>query len=350
MAQIKQELKFYRFPGISAFQSKVSNGLAPVVGYLNRYQEFKQWDDYMYSIFGVGLNIKRQYGPTPVQFFAGGDENAVLDGFNIPYKELTFVVDGEFDSYSRTVSKHNLNNNSDLIYVMDYSTKEPTAIMWSSRNKDLDNTRRLYAVTTTTNAVANLDSVSFYINPQNISIQQRKLWQKIRTRGGWALQHWGPELGTVQIRATTGNIRPPIMKDFSLGTFFSTSATNDLPTELNSPAFAGLKRLEKWYKEDQDEARIYRHELSALYYRNQIYVGHFTDFMVEENAERPFQLNYQIGFTIHYDSTDLQSALTRASEIYRRNKETVEYMERIYEETKTISATSTSTTLPQSGA
>jgi hypothetical protein len=254
-------------------------------------------------------------------------------------KELTFVLDYILDPYSRENSAHNLTDAAQSIYIIDYSGKDPMAISWEGGNKNLDNTKRPFIAPNSPNYLAakNLESVSFYINPRNINIQQRKLWQKLRTRGGWALQHWGPDIGTIQIRGTTGNIRPPI--GFNLSQLFSTAALDELPTVANSPAFSGLKKLEKWYKEDQDEYRIFRQELSALEYRGQLYVGHLTSFTYEESADEPFQLTYQIEFAIHYDASDLQMALNRATEHFLRNQETLDYMTKIYNDYNTVNPT-----------
>lgn len=47
--------------------------------------------------------------------------------------------------------------------------------------------------------------VEMYINPQNMSYQDKKHITKTRTRGGYVLQYWGEELGSVNVAGTTGS-------------------------------------------------------------------------------------------------------------------------------------------------
>lgn len=48
--------------------------------------------------------------------------------------------------------------------------------------------------------------VEMYVNPQSISYNDKKhIPGPIRTRGGYLLQYWGEELGTVSISGTTGS-------------------------------------------------------------------------------------------------------------------------------------------------
>lgn len=44
-----------------------------------------------------------------------------------------------------------------------------------------------------------------YINPQNISYNNKKLITKERTKGGFTLQYWGEDLTTINIQGTTGS-------------------------------------------------------------------------------------------------------------------------------------------------
>jgi hypothetical protein len=47
--------------------------------------------------------------------------------------------------------------------------------------------------------------VEMYINPQNITYQHKKHITNVRTKGGYVLQYWGEELGTITINGTTGS-------------------------------------------------------------------------------------------------------------------------------------------------
>jgi len=52
--------------------------------------------------------------------------------------------------------------------------------------------------------VPGLGFVDMYINPQQLQIQEKKIIQKQRTKGGYIIQYWGEELTTVRIDGNTG--------------------------------------------------------------------------------------------------------------------------------------------------
>lgn len=52
--------------------------------------------------------------------------------------------------------------------------------------------------------VPDLGFVDMYINPQQLQIQEKKIIQKQRTKGGYIIQYWGEELTTIRIDGNTG--------------------------------------------------------------------------------------------------------------------------------------------------
>ena len=47
--------------------------------------------------------------------------------------------------------------------------------------------------------------IPFYINPEQMDIQDKKLIQKSQTKGGFSVQYWGEDLSTLSISGTTGS-------------------------------------------------------------------------------------------------------------------------------------------------
>jgi len=47
--------------------------------------------------------------------------------------------------------------------------------------------------------------VKMYVNPNNITITDRKIIQRDRTKGGYTLQYWGEELTVIRLTGTTGS-------------------------------------------------------------------------------------------------------------------------------------------------
>jgi hypothetical protein len=53
--------------------------------------------------------------------------------------------------------------------------------------------------------VPEIGLVKMYINPESISINDKKLIQKEQTKGGFSLQYWGEDLKTIRLSGTTGS-------------------------------------------------------------------------------------------------------------------------------------------------
>ncbi len=54
-------------------------------------------------------------------------------------------------------------------------------------------------------SLENRDVVPVYINPESISIRERKIINKQLTKGGYVVQYWGEELPTMSVQGTTGS-------------------------------------------------------------------------------------------------------------------------------------------------
>lgn len=53
--------------------------------------------------------------------------------------------------------------------------------------------------------IPNQGLVEMYINPQSLSIVERKLVKETRTKGGYVVQYWGEALPEIDIQGTTGS-------------------------------------------------------------------------------------------------------------------------------------------------
>jgi len=320
MATKKEKLKFYRIIANPSYIS-TSQGRT-VTGYINRHNEFSKWDIEPLDKGEVSTLIYTPdlFGPAPKHFFE----------MFPPYNRLEFVIDGLSELYNRSI--HDLDTLSSKIYVLKSSAKQMYG--YPVNNDGSTNTRKLYLDPSTIlvgSPNSPQASVTFYVNPTNIRITKQKLFQQLRTRAGWAFQHWGPQIGEIAIDGLTGNISasPKIVIGSVLGLPILPQTVEEIPTEQNSPALAGFRELERWYDEDQNEAAQINRSLIALEYRSRIYVGHFAVFTYEERAESPFMLKYSIKFLVHYDTGDLASATTRARSQIISNTETLDYIRQL---------------------
>lgn len=311
MVSKKEKLKFYRLPTVPSYRTDTPT--TSIRGYINKYSEYYKYSDIQREDENLLGGANPWLGPSPKEFFGIAT-----------YKELKnveFVIDGVFERYDRT--KHNLDSLSSKIYILETTSAGIFGIPSDDYPSTNDSVRKPYAESLGTF----LKSISFYVNPTAIRIRKKKFFQKLRTRAGWAFQHWGPDIGEITLEGTTGNITPD--PKIQIGKVFGLpilpQVVEEAPTESNSPALKAFRTLEQWYDEDQNDQSQSASvgQLTALEFRGRIYVGHFAEFNFDERGTHPFQLFYQLKFLIHYDAGALSEATTRVANQIVRNDETL---------------------------
>lgn len=309
MASKKEKLKFYKLPTVPSYRADTP--ATSIRGYRNRYPEFAKYDTQPFTAAAADLDSNSYPGDAPIFFF-----DKV-----VPYSSLEFVIDGIFDRYDRIA--HNLASLSAKIYILETSSGGIFGVPYDDYPSTNNLVRKPYAKSLDTS----LKSITFYVNPTTIRLRKKKFFQKLRTRAGWAFQHWGPDIGEIILEGTTGNITPApkIQIGKVLGFPVLPQVVEEAPTESNSPALKAFRALEQWYDEDQNDQSQSASvgQLTALEFRGRIYIGHFAEFNFEERGTHPFQLFYQLKFLIHYDAGALSEATTRAVNQIVRNDETL---------------------------
>ena len=304
MASKKEKLKFYRLPTVPSYRTDTP--VASIRGYRNKYPEFTEYDTQ--EAADAAALVSGSYSDSPLLFFGKVE----------PYSSLEFIIDGTFERYDRL--KHNLASLSSKIYILETTSAGTFGIP----HDDYPNAaKKPYAEQLGTF----LKSVLFYVNPTTVRVRKKKFFQKLRTRAGWAFQHWGPDIGEITLEGTTGNItpNPKIQVGKVFGLSILPQVVEEAPTESNSPALKAFRTLEQWYDEDQNDQSQSASvgQLTALEFRGRIYVGHFAEFNFEERGTHPFQLFYQLKFLVHYDAGALSEATTRVANQIVRNDETL---------------------------
>jgi len=310
MASKKEKLKFYRLPTVPSYRTDTPT--TSIRGYKNKYSEFIKYDTQPFSSPASDLDSDSYPGDAPVFFFSKV----------VPYNTLEFVIDGIFEVYNRT--KHSLGSLSSKIYILETTRAGTFGVPYDAYPTTNDLVRKPY------DDIALkpfLKSITFYVNPTTIRIRKIKFFQKLRTRGGWVFQHWGPDIGEITLEGTTGNITPDpkIQIGTVLGLPILPQVVEEAPNESNSPALKAFRTLEQWYDKDQNDQSQSTSvgQLTALEFRGRIYVGHFAEFNFEERGTHPFQLFYQLKFLIHYDAGALSEATTRSANQIIRNDDTL---------------------------
>lgn len=165
----------------------------------------------------------------------------------------------------------------------------------------------------------------FHVNPRNISVAKSKLITKIRTRGGFEFQHWGPDISIIAFAGTTGNITPTPSQQ--------AQGITDVPdpTSDNSIAYKIFRNFEMLYEEDQMQQEMGNVTMLGLQYRGNIYVGHLRTFRFEEVAEKPFQFEYAVEFAVEYEATNVSRAQQEIQLNMIRNADTLKYLRQLAE-------------------
>lgn len=141
------------------------------------------------------------------------------------------------------------------------------------------------------NAMNKLPSLVFLVNPETFSRSLTKKTEEFFTRSGWSQEFWGEELDTFTL---DGQIGGTYTDKFGLTRFF----------RRDSSSYQNLMQLYLYYKnngrifEDLDPRRIAIVGNVIITYDLVVYIGVFESFEITETADAPFNLKYNMTFTV----------------------------------------------------
>ena len=164
--------------------------------------------------------------------------------------------------------------------------------------------------------------IEMYLNPQNITEDDRKaIPSPARTKGGYIIQYWGPELKTLRIAGTTGTsgieginvlrdlyeaeqlafdpyalaLQAKIQQETVSTSIFDDSALSAGDQFVNYLINGSQASLPLQTTEYPSLAEI---ALGIeMYWSGVVYRGFFTSFSVRESADNLGLFDYDIGFT-----------------------------------------------------
>ncbi len=163
--------------------------------------------------------------------------------------------------------------------------------------------------------------VQMYINPQNIRINNKKIITPTRTKGGFVIQYWGEDLGTLSLSGTTGtsgiegiNVLHDIYRNEQIAFdpyALSAAAKQEQDTfsgdifGLDSALSSGENFVSSLIGASQASGAGVRPSPSLaslaftveMYWSGEVFRGYFTEFSVTESADQIGIFNYDIGFT-----------------------------------------------------
>lgn len=165
--------------------------------------------------------------------------------------------------------------------------------------------------------------VDMYINPQQFSIQEKKVISRRRTKGGYIVQYWGEELPTINISGSTAaagiegiNILRDVyrseQKAFEkvaqtlndrLGSFSLSGLAGAIRGAATNPGKAIGSAIAGLFSSGVNPPLLPTLGSLALsvslYYQGAVYKGYFTDFSVEESvAQGVGVFNYRMTFQV----------------------------------------------------
>jgi len=129
----------------------------------------------------------------------------------------------------------------------------------------------------------------FYVNPIRVTPTYKKIFNEIRTRGGWEVQHWGNALDEIRVECVTGGLN------------FKNSNKSEALTKnesiMNSYAWQQVIKLRSIYTDDHKERNIRIKTLIGLTYYDAFYIGYFTDFTGPiADADKPYIMTFSFTF------------------------------------------------------
>jgi len=141
----------------------------------------------------------------------------------------------------------------------------------------------------------------FLINPATVTVNRQTVDANSLTRGGWQFGVWGEDVFQVSLSGQSAGsyFTKGLTDEFS---YYAVSYRNLMQLqqlfENNGYWFEGEEYNEGPLAPDYLRRRIRVHQDVELWCGNFIWSGMFDSLSISQDADRPFTLNFQIGFLV----------------------------------------------------
>jgi len=167
----------------------------------------------------------------------------------------------------------------------------------------------------------------FRINPSNVTIRRSKMYSVVETKDGWDRMVWKKEQGSnamiqISYKGSTGFMLAPSLKKWiggiggggkARGTLGNASSIAEGMKWMAKTVSADVKLSKAFYKFKQMEKFFLQNTNDlGLFYDFIVYKGWMTNFSYAQDANNPFQINYDFDFTAYPNEQKLYNYLTRA--------------------------------------
>lgn len=133
-------------------------------------------------------------------------------------------------------------------------------------------------------------SLQLHVNPSSLTMSYRKNISRSRTRGGFVEEHFGDELDTLQINASTG-------------TFFSFESGTSTLDRHRTLAMVNFQEILALYRNNacvyDSKGVVISQGFVTITWDTYKFNGQFSNFSWEETAESPFRYIFNFNFEVH---------------------------------------------------
>jgi hypothetical protein len=214
--------------------------------------------------------------------------------------------------------------------VVDFFNGSPTpsTLGYGTRQSKLNNNRLAFSNRNIIHwVVPEGPIIQMYVNPQSIQYSYQKDIQSVRTKGGYLVQYFGPQLPRLQIQGTTGTsgveginvlydlyryeqlafdpyalyMSSEAYKKATVGNIFGPSGDNsasDTALSIGTVASTLLGQASTTTANMQPPSLADIAFRVEMFYSGEVYRGYFTDFSVTESADNMGMFNYSMTFIV----------------------------------------------------
>jgi len=139
-------------------------------------------------------------------------------------------------------------------------------------------------------------TIELHISPTSLTFSYRKNITRSRTRGGFVEEHFGDELDTLQVNASTGG-------------FFSLINGVNISQRSKTLAMINFQEILSLYRNNacvyNDKGIVISQGFISISWDKYVFTGQFVNFSWEEVAEKPFNYNFNFNFEVHRTTVEV---------------------------------------------
>lgn len=207
--------------------------------------------------------------------------------------------------------------------VVDYfgGSPTPSTLGYGTRQSKLGNNRQAFSTRNIIHwVVPEGPVIQMYVNPQSIRYSYQKDIQSVRTKGGFLIQYFGPQLPRLTISGTTGtsgiegiNVLYDLYRYEQLAfdpyalymaseNYRKTTTSNILDSGFENVAMGVAGAL--MGQSSNPTTNMQPPSLAdiafriEMFYAGEVYRGYFTDFSVTERADNIGLFDYDMNFVV----------------------------------------------------